>query len=47
MRETIHVRYQPRPEQRHEALPRGTIFRWSAKYRPTDEETNAIAALRD
>ncbi len=47
MRETIHVRYQPRRERRHEVLPRDTIFRGSPKYRPTDEETSAIAALRD
>lgn len=47
MRETIHVRYQPRRERRRDALPRGTIFRWSPKYRPTEEETSAIAALRD
>lgn len=47
MRETIHVHYQPRITQRHEAVLRGTIFHWSPKYRPTDEETSAIAALRD
>lgn len=47
MRETIRVLYQHRsePEARH--LERGPVFRWSSRYRPTDEETSAIAALRD
>lgn len=47
MRETIRVRYQSPRKQPGQALPRGTIFRWAPKYRPTDEETSAIAALWD
>ena len=47
MRETIRVLYQHHHETEAHHTERGPVFRWARRYRPTDEETSAIAALRD